>query len=54
MTISNIPTVGQFMTVRGIECTIVKIWPLGTIDVTSKAGGRSFRVTGLYCKGWPK
>jgi hypothetical protein len=51
---NNIPTVGQTMIVREVECVITKIWPLGTVDVLSKDGKHAWRVTGLYCPGWPK
>lgn len=41
------PIVGQTMTVRGIVCRIVRILPLGTVDVVSCCGHYSFRVSGL-------
>lgn len=40
------PTIGQTITVYGQICTIVKVYPFGTIDVVS-ANGRQYRVTGL-------
>jgi len=40
------PTIGQTITVYGQICTIVKVYPFGTIDVVS-ANGRHYRVTGL-------
>lgn len=41
------PKIGQLITVRGISCRIVKIYPFGTLDVVEVNGSRSFRVTGL-------
>ena len=38
--------VGQTITVYGQICTIVKVYPFGTIDVVT-ATGRQYRVTGL-------
>lgn len=40
------PTVGMRMTVRGMLCTIIKVHPLGTVDVEAP-NGRNYRVTGL-------
>ena len=40
------PTIGQTITVYGQICTIVKVYPFGTLDVVS-ANGRHYRVTGL-------
>ena len=40
------PTIGQTITVYGQICTIVKVYPFGTIDVVT-ATGRQYRVTGL-------
>lgn len=39
--------IGTPVTVRGIECHIVRIRPAGTIDVTSLDGKYSYRVSGL-------
>jgi hypothetical protein len=41
------PKLGQLITVRGVQCRIVKIYPLGTLDCVSLDGLRSYRVTGL-------
>lgn len=43
---ANLPAVGQTVNVRGVECTIVKLYPAGTLDARSKAG-QTYRVTGL-------
>ncbi len=42
------PTKGDTMTVRGMVCTIVKVYPFGTCDVKTPAG-KFLRITGL---GW--
>ena len=42
------PTLGQLVTVRGIECRIIAIRPFGTIDVQPTDGSeRCWRVSGL-------
>jgi hypothetical protein len=43
----NPPQIGQQITVRGITCKIVKIRPMGTLDVVSLCGSYAFRVSGL-------
>jgi hypothetical protein len=41
------PKVGQTITVYGLDCTIIKVWPFGTVDCVSKDGNLAWRVTGL-------
>ena len=41
------PAVGQIIRVRGMDCRIVKVRPLGTVDVVSLCGRFAFRVSGL-------
>lgn len=41
------PKVGQLMTVRNVRCRIVKIRPLGTLDLVSLCGNYAYRVSGL-------
>jgi hypothetical protein len=41
------PNAGDTMTVWGVECTITKVYPFGTVDVISKDGNLARRVTGL-------
>lgn len=43
----NKPIAGQTMKVRGLFCRIVKVRPLGTVDVVSLCGNYAFRVSGL-------
>lgn len=50
MPVPPAPVVGQRITVRGIDCIIVRILPAFTIDVESVDGSKAFRLTGLY---WP-
>ena len=40
-------TVGGKMTVRGRPSTIIRVWPLGTVDVQDDDNGQCYRVTGL-------
>lgn len=48
MTIMTAPYIGQFVTVHGLECRIIAIRPMGTIDVETTDGTcRCFRVSGL-------
>lgn len=39
--------VGQLMSVRGMQCRVFKLHPLGTLDVVSLCGRYAFRLTGL-------
>lgn len=39
--------VQRVLTVRGHACHIVKLHPLGTLDVVSRCGNYAFRVSGL-------
>jgi hypothetical protein len=42
------PEIGQLITVRGLQCRITRIHPLGTLDVEATDGsGRCFRLSGL-------
>lgn len=41
------PTIGQTITVRGIQCKIIKVRPFGTIDVESLDGAKHWRLSGL-------
>lgn len=41
------PVVGQLVVVRGVQCRIVKVRPMGTIDVVSLCGQYAWRVSGL-------
>lgn len=43
----NTPKVGQLIVVRGIQCRIVNVLPMGTLDCISLDGKHSFRVSGL-------
>ncbi len=45
----NTPRVGDRCTIRGVPCEIIKIRPLGTIDVAAlnPDDSRAFRVSGL-------
>lgn len=48
MTAFTPPVIGQLVTVRGIECRIIAIRPMGTVDVEATDGtGRCWRVSGL-------
>lgn len=42
--------VGDFVTVYGVTCRIVRVWPLGTLDVETLDGSRAWRVTGLHVR----
>lgn len=44
---STAPQVGQPCKVYGVWCRIVKVHPLGTIDVEALDGSRAWRVSGL-------
>jgi hypothetical protein len=44
---TTIPEIGQFVTVYGVKCVIVKVHPLGTIDVEEIDGPRAYRLSGL-------
>jgi hypothetical protein len=44
---NNTPKIGMLVTVRGVQCRIVKVLPMGTIDVVSLDGDHAWRVTGL-------
>lgn len=41
------PKVGQLVTVRGVECRIVRVRAAGTLDVVSLDGSRAWRLSGL-------
>lgn len=43
----NAPRIGQIVVVRGVTCRIVRILPLGTIDVESTCGQYAWRLSGL-------
>ncbi len=45
----NYPKIGQHVTIRGVLCEIIKIRPLGAIDVAAVDinDSRAFRVSGL-------
>ena len=43
---SNKPTIGMTYQYNGQICTIVKVYPFGTMDIEAPNGNR-FRVTGL-------
>jgi hypothetical protein len=49
---NGIPEIGDSVTVYGYDATVVRIYPLGTIDV-ERADGKRIRMTGLYRAGWP-
>lgn len=44
---SKTPKIGMIVKVRGMDCKIFKIHPLGTIDVVSLDGEKAFRLSGL-------
>lgn len=41
------PSIGQPIDVHGIPCRIIRIHPLGTIDVKAIDSERYWRITGL-------
>jgi hypothetical protein len=41
------PKLGDLMTVRFTKCRIVKVHPLGALDLVSLCGNYAFRVSGL-------
>jgi hypothetical protein len=41
------PYVGQHVTVYGEDCEIIRVLPLGTIDVLSLDGKKAWRIIGL-------
>ena len=41
------PNIGDKTTVRGVSCTIVRIHPMGTVDVVSDCGKYAWRISGL-------
>lgn len=41
------PVIGNTLTVRGQTCTIVRVHPFGTLDVSSADGHHHYRVSGL-------
>lgn len=43
----NSPRIGQWMTVYGLRCRIVRVHALGTVDVVSECGNYAYRVSGL-------
>jgi hypothetical protein len=43
---TNTPTVGQHVTVRGLDCIIIRVYSAGTLDAQAP-DGRCFRLTGL-------
>lgn len=47
LSVPSEPTIGQLVTVRGVQCRIVKVRPMGTIDVVALDGSRAWRVSGL-------
>lgn len=44
---TNIPYLGQPVTVRNIPCVITKILPFGTIEAEALNGPQAFRISGL-------
>lgn len=45
--VPSVPVKGQSVTVRGLVCTITRVYPFGTIDVVSVDGNHAYRLTGL-------
>ena len=43
----NKPEIGMIVIVRGVRCRIVRILPLGTIDVEEIGGNGAWRISGL-------
>lgn len=41
------PMVGQVVTVRGQDCRIVRVLPMGAIEVVTLDGSRAYRLSGL-------
>lgn len=47
MTNNTQPSIGDIVIVRGLKCEIVRILPMGTIEVSEIDGPHAFRVSGL-------